>query len=70
MQRLVHELILATFFLAVLPVVGTEMSSGKQDASIAALRGGVSIHYKSSSWPVLAPHRVATGSPVAAKVAI
>ena len=70
MQRLVQELILATFFLAVLPVVGTEMSSHKQIASIAGASGGVSIHYKNSSWPAVIPNRVATGSSVAEKITI
>ena len=70
MRRLIHAFILGIFLLAILPVAGSEMSIRNHGNSVAVAGGGGSIHYKNSSWPVVVPHRVASGSANLAGIAI
>jgi hypothetical protein len=70
MRRLVRKLALAIVFLAVLPVLGTQMSVPHRSAPVMAAGGGASMHYKNSSWPALTTHRVAVGVASTVRVSI
>jgi hypothetical protein len=70
MRRLVCYVFLGAFFLAVLPVVGTEVGKRNHGASTMVAEGGSSIHFKNSQWPYVSTYHVAVGSGTAARVAI
>jgi hypothetical protein len=69
-MRLMRKLFLGFVLLLVLPVVGSQVNLKDQQPSIAAAGTHESVHWKNSSWPVLARHQLADGNPIGSRIAI